>query len=74
LQGKEGRAWLNKHVNAEMLAYVKDVALNFPDGKWTADFRLVGAEGFKFDIVPERALYSFSSPVLKQLEQSVLHC
>ena len=74
LKGQEGRVWLNEHVNAAMLAYVKAVALNFPDGKWTADVRLVGGEGFKFDIVPERALYSFSSPVLKQLEQSVLHC
>ena len=74
LQSKESRTWLNNHVEAAVLGYVKDVALNFADGKWTADVRLLGAEGFKFDIVPERALYSFSSPVLKQLEQKIPLC
>jgi hypothetical protein len=74
LQSKESRTWLNNHVEAAVLGYVKDVALNFADGKWTADVRLLGAEGFEFDIVPERALYSFSSPVLKQLEQKIPLC
>ena len=74
LQSKESRTWLNNHVEAALLAYVKDIALNFADGKWTADVRLLGTEGFKFDIVPERALYSFSSPVLKRLEQKLPFC
>jgi hypothetical protein len=74
LQSKESRTWLNNHVEAALLGYVKDIALNFADGKWTADVRLLGTEGFKFDIVPERALYSFSSPVLKQLVQKIPLC
>ena len=74
LQIKKNRDWLNNHVEAALLGFVKDIALNFADGKWTADVRLLGTEGFKFDIVPERALYSFSSPVLKQLEQKIPLC
>jgi hypothetical protein len=74
LQSKESRTWLNNHVEAALLGYVQNVAINFADGKWTADVRLLGTEGFKFDIVPERALYSFSSPVLKQLEQKLPFC
>jgi hypothetical protein len=74
LQGNEGRTWLNKHVHAAVAGYVKNVALNYPEGKWTANVRLVGAQGFKFDIVPEQSRYSFSSPVLKQLEQKIPNC
>jgi hypothetical protein len=74
LQGNEGRTWLNKHVHAAVAGYVKNVALDFPEGKWTANVRLVGAQGFKFDIVPEQSRYSFSSPVLKQLEQKIPNC
>ena len=74
LQSKQTQEWLNDRVNAAVLGYVKDVAVNFAPGKWTADVRLVGTEGFKFDIVPERALYSFASPVLRQLEAKIPPC